>query len=159
MNDDERFIELTKKSHIITSDDILGKDVIDISGKYVGVATQMHIDKKEKRLIGLSIDTGFMKPFVFVGVDLIKTFGIDALYIMKTPSSSYPGMKVFDCNGVRLGKVHSVTFDENDSLDTVTVRYDFVRKLTIPTEAIQTIRHNIILGVDQETFRKLRNRK
>ena len=93
---------------IITSDDILGKDVLDKSGDIIGVVQMIHIDKKSKQIIGITIDEGFLRPDLYIGINYIKKFGVDAIFLSIEPAQKFVGLKVFDSNGKERGKVTKV---------------------------------------------------
>ncbi|MCF7862003.1 PRC-barrel domain-containing protein [Candidatus Woesearchaeota archaeon] len=142
--------DIIDNKDLITSDDILGKDVIDSKGNNVGMVTQMHIDKTTKSIIGISIDSGFMKPFVYIGIDHIINFGIDSVYIQRTPSSKYLGLTVFDKFGEPIGNVIHVNYDdERDTLVSLTIRAG-IKKLEIPHTNVKTIARNVILNVERQ---------
>ncbi|MFO7711427.1 MAG: PRC-barrel domain-containing protein [Candidatus Woesearchaeota archaeon] len=136
--------------NIITSDDILGKDVIDNEGNHVGIITQLHIDKKKKTITGISIDSGFMKPFAFIGIELVLNFGIDAIYISQTPSSHYLGLAVFDCYGIPVGTITSATLDEHKNLSSIDVKLGLFKKVTLPEYTIKHIARNAILNIEKD---------
>ncbi len=147
MKDKSPFENVSNDKNIITSDDILGKDVIDFSGHTIGMITQLHIDKNNKAIVGISIDTGFMKPLVFVGIDLVKNFGVDAIYISKTPSSRYLGLLVFDKNGIQVGKVIKVKLYGSSAIKSLTISTGLVKKLKIPARYLNKIAINIFLKI------------
>lgn len=140
---------LNDESFVITSDDVLGKSVIDEQGDSIGIITQLHIDKTNKNILGISIDPGFLKPQVFVGVRLISLFGIDAVYISKTPQSRYIGLIVFDRTGVIIGKVIGSEYQDK-ALKTLEVRTGLFRKVSIGKDKIQRIKRNVILNVKKD---------
>lgn len=92
----------------ITSDDILGKEAIDPDGEILGVVTRIHIDRLQKLILGITVDQGFMKPEIFIGMDYIKTFGIDAILISVVPLEKYIGLEVLDAQGKKIGTVAEV---------------------------------------------------
>lgn len=90
---------------IITSEDILGKEAIDPEGEFLGIVIKLHIDREKKSLLGLTVDQGFMKPDLFVGLDFIDRFGVDAVFLNRIPFEKYRGLKVYTHEGVLLGVV------------------------------------------------------
>jgi sporulation protein YlmC with PRC-barrel domain len=100
--------KMASKSKIITSDDILGKDAIDPDGQILGVVIKMHIDKEFKKITGITIDEGFMKPNLFVGINHIKNFGVDSVFLSKIPTGKYIGLRVLDSKGKIIGTVKDV---------------------------------------------------
>jgi sporulation protein YlmC with PRC-barrel domain len=96
------------KKYFITSDDILGKDVIDSDGEIIGVSSKIHIDNRNKQIIGLTMDQGFMKPDLYVGLEYVKTFGVDSILLKTSPKSKIKGLNVLDNSGKKIGFVSSV---------------------------------------------------
>ena len=127
------------KKIIITSDDILGKDAVDPDGEVLGVITKMHIDKGNKKIVGITIDMGFMKPDLFIGLNYIKNFGIDSVFLSKIPTSKYVGLKVIDANGKPVGKVKKVKSLRN-KVDAI-----FISKGMISVSDIEEIGVKIVL--------------
>lgn len=151
--------EFLKKRNLITSDDILGKDVVDVKGHHIGMITQLHIDSKEKRIIGITIDTGFMRSEVFVGIDLIISFGVDAVYISHTPRSRFIGMMVFDRFGEYIGKVLDVELASDlESISRITVKHG-LKKTVLPAAFAKVIARNIILKKTKEDILEFSKRQ
>ena len=96
---------MERKNDIITSDDILGKEALDPDGEFIGIVMKLHIDRKKKELIGITVDQGFMKPDLFIGLDSIEKFGIDALFINRISFSKYEGCSVYTPSGNKAGNV------------------------------------------------------
>lgn len=147
MSQDNRF------EGLITSDDILGKDVIDAMGRYIGILSILHIKKDTKMLKGISIDTGFMKPTVYVGISMVTNLGIDAIYITYTPGSRYLDLKVFDKDGAYVGKVIKTEYEGND-VKNIVMRAGF-RKLNLDVKRINVLGRNIILNIKKDDVKKL----
>lgn len=99
---------MDSKDKIITSDDILGKDAVDPDGQILGVVTKLHINKETKQLVGITIDEGFMKPNLFLGMNFVKNFGVDSVFLSQIPTTKYVGLKVYDSEGKYVGTVKKV---------------------------------------------------
>jgi sporulation protein YlmC with PRC-barrel domain len=99
---------MKQKKYFITSDDILGKDVIDNEGEIIGVSSKIHIDNRNKQIIGLTIDQGFMKPDLYVGLEYVETFGIDSIMLKTSPKSKVRGLNVLDNDGKKIGHVSNI---------------------------------------------------
>jgi len=93
---------------MITSDEILGKDAVDTEGQVLGVVMKIHIDKISKKITGITIDQGFMKPDLFIGISYVKNFGVDTVFINRVPASKYKGLSVLSHNGTIVGIVKEV---------------------------------------------------
>jgi len=94
----------------ITSDDVLGKTAVDPEGTELGVVTKVHISNDTKQITGITVDTGFMKPDLFIGVDYIRLFGVDAVLLNKIPQDRFIGCKVLTYKGDPLGEVKKIYY-------------------------------------------------
>jgi sporulation protein YlmC with PRC-barrel domain len=92
----------------ITSDDILGKEAVDPEGQILGIVMKLHIDKDSKQMVGITIDQGFMKPDLFVGINHIKNFGVDTVFLKKVPAEKFKGLEVITSSGKLVGTVKEV---------------------------------------------------
>lgn len=92
----------------ITSDDILGKTAVDPSGNLLGTVIKLHIDNGKKSLQGITIDQGFMRPDLFVGIEYIRRFGVDAVLVSRVPYNLLKGKRVLSAKGEVLGVVVQV---------------------------------------------------
>jgi len=127
----------------ITSDDILGKDVVDSEGEIIGVVQKIHIEKKSQQITGLTVDEGFMKPDLFIGLEYVKNFGIDSVFLNMIPKEKYVGLRVFDNKGVDLGAVSKVEAKGSKILG-IEVRSKF-KVFKVPVSKIKKILGNVIL--------------
>ncbi|MBD3209180.1 hypothetical protein GF367_02055 [Candidatus Woesearchaeota archaeon] len=92
----------------ITSDDILGKTAVDPRGSLLGVVVKLHIDNGRKRLQGITVDQGFVRPDLYVGMEHVKYFGIDAVFLNTVPYQQLHGKRVFTSHGGYVGTVARV---------------------------------------------------
>lgn len=132
----------------ITSDDILGKEALDPEGQVLGVVVKLHIDRIEKKITGITIDQGFMKPDLFVGIDYVKTLGVDAILLNTIPFEKYKGLKVLNSDGSENGVVEDV-ISKNGKLEFLIVKTS-INPLSkdrnkIPASKIQEIGDKILL--------------
>jgi len=134
---------------VITSDDILGKDAIDAEGQIIGVVQQLRIDKPSKKIIGILIDQGFMKPDLFVGIDAVKNFGVDSVFLKRSPSSKIKGLEVYDSDGKKIGVVHDIIKGKSN-ISAIFVKQGPVSKpFKIKAKHIKTIGFSVILKIPQ----------
>lgn len=135
------------ENNIITSDDILGKDVVDTEGEVLGVIQKLHIDKQRKQIIGITVDLGFMKPDLFIGLEFIGNFGVDAVFLNTYPRDKIKGMEVISSSGKSIGHVSSIEFSAHNKLQSIKVRQKNLLKdpIEIPAEKIRHIGYNVIL--------------
>ncbi|MBW2982698.1 PRC-barrel domain-containing protein [Candidatus Woesearchaeota archaeon] len=97
----------------ITSDDILGKKAIGPQGEILGVIVKLHIDQDSKAIQGITVDQGFFKPDLFMGIEHVKRFGIDAVLLSTSPYHLLKGLKVYDSDGSYYGVVKDVVVEEH----------------------------------------------
>lgn len=132
---------------IITSDDILGRDAVDPEGEFLGIVMKLHVDRSQKTLVGITIDQGFMKPDLFIGIDYIEKFGVDAVFLNRIPFEKYIGLMVYASDGRVVGTVEKVRAD-GGSIQTIEVRWKRGEAETsseIPARAIEEIGTSVIL--------------
>jgi sporulation protein YlmC with PRC-barrel domain len=98
---------------VITSDDILGKKAVDSDGQILGIVIKLHIDNLKKKILGITIDQGFMKPDLYMGLEFIKHFGIDAVLLNEFPFDKLKGLQVYTESGKHLGQVTKCVTEEN----------------------------------------------
>jgi len=137
---------------IITSDDILGKDVVDTDGGIIGVVQQIRIDKNSKKMIGVVIDQGFMKPDLFLSLEIIKNFGIDSVFLSRSPKPKIKGLDVYDKLGKKVGFVFDI--EENPKKDTLKAillkKSHLGKSYKIKSKDIKRIGFNVILRHSEE---------
>ncbi len=129
---------------IITSDDVLGKDAIDPDGQILGVIIKMHINKEFKKITGITIDEGFMKPNLFVGINYIKNFGIDSVFLSRIPAQKYIGLQVLDSKGKEVGTVKDVK-SKRQKIKSIEVFTVMRKRILISSSEIQEIGERVIL--------------
>jgi len=142
---------LKKNSNIITGDDILGKEALDPEGAILGVVTQIHINKKDKKIIGITIDAGFMKPDLFIGVNYIREFGIDTVLLKKVPVDKLKGLEVLTSHGELIGKVQDLIMQRTRIQEIIISNKSKkfkAKKLIIKYSGIKEIGDAIILKKD-----------
>lgn len=147
-----------KTQNIITSDDILGKDVIDSDGEIIGVSTKIHIDNKNKLIIGLTIDQGFMKPDLYIGLEYIRTFGVDSILLKTSPKSKLRHLNVLDNYGKKIGYVVDVvSLGKTNRFKGIAVKEKPISKpFMVKSSDIKEIGYSVILkkGWIKEEFAK-----
>ena len=135
-----------KQDELITSDDILGKEIIDSTGEILGVIQKLHIDKQKKEITGVTIDQGFMRPDLFIGLEYIKQFGIDTVFLNTYPKEKIIGMNVIDKNGKQIGHVTDIDYKSKNKIRAIKVKHGVIQKInTINIQEIKEIGYNVIL--------------
>ncbi|MDO8467487.1 MAG: PRC-barrel domain-containing protein [Nanoarchaeota archaeon] len=140
-----------KLNNAITSEDILGKDVIDLEGNLVGVVEKIFIDPASLRFIGISVDKGFIKKGLSIGKNYILKITEHAVFLKIRIAYDMKGMFVFDKDGKKIGKVSSIELHGNrnkiKSIHVETGLFSSLLKkgLIIPARSIKRIGDNIIL--------------
>ena len=140
-------------SRAITSEDILGKDVIDAEGAFIGVAEKIFIDSKSMDFIGISVDKGLIRSGLTIGKNYIDKIKEHAIFLKIRVVYDIKGKLVFDKDGKKVGTVSSIDLcGEKNKLKNIYVKpnfflFSFKDKIVIPAEDIRTIGDNVILNV------------
>lgn len=92
----------------LTSDDILGKQAVDPDGTILGTVVKLHISNHDRQITGITIDTGFMKPDLYVGITHVRRFGVDAVLLNTPPMDKLKGLRVLTAEGKEVGVVKEV---------------------------------------------------
>lgn len=134
-----------------TSDDLLGKDVIDADGHVVGVAEKIFIDPNSLDFIGVGVDKGFLKEGLVIGKDYIERVTAHVIFLKVKIVSEIKSMKVFDRNGVLIGTVKEVELqgqkNEIGNLIISSVLRGIPKKLLVSGTLIEKIGYNVILRI------------
>jgi uncharacterized protein YrrD len=144
-----------KSQEITTSDDILGKEAVDPDGTILGVVTKLHIGKEDKKVIGITIDMGFMKPDLFIGVENIQQFGVDAILLKKVPPDKFKGLSVITFDGKKIGSIKDVIIGRTQIKEfVVSSNKIFGKAVIIKIKNIKEIGEQVILkqGFSLENF-------
>lgn len=142
-------------NNTITSDDIVGKDVIDSDGEFIGVVEMLHIDPLAVEVIGISIDKGFLKKGLVIGKDYIERVASHAVFLKIRPAYKLKGMQVFDSNGENIGIVVKVNlYEKKNELVSLVVR-SFKKEIVIPSEVIKNVGFNVLLKDKKDDLKSL----
>jgi sporulation protein YlmC with PRC-barrel domain len=113
----------------ITTDDILGKEVLASDGDIIGIVQKLHIDATTKTITGITIDEGFMKPDLFIGLQFIKQFGIDSLFLSIIPEQKFIGLRVYNNKGKLVGTITDIETGKNNAkIKKIKVKSGFTTK-------------------------------
>ena len=144
-----------KIDNAITSDDILGKDVLDSSGKLIGVAEKIFIDPETFNIIGIEVDKGILHKGLTIGKGYIKKITPHIIFLKTSIAYEMKGMTVFDVNGVRVGKVTDVTLQGSKNvIKSIEVGVGIVKRITIAKEFIAMIGDNIFLNLKKSEIKE-----
>lgn len=139
----------------ITSDDILGKNVIDSQGGLAGVAEKLFIDPVTLNVLGIEVDKGILHKGLSIGKGYIKKVTPHAIFLNTTIVYEMKGMQVFDINGAHLGKVKSVElYGWRNVIKGIHVGSRLKGTLFVPKEAIATVGENVLLNVPKSELVK-----
>jgi sporulation protein YlmC with PRC-barrel domain len=127
----------------ITSEDVLGKDVIDSNGLFLGVSDKIYIEPKTLRVIGVSVDKGFLRKGMIIATPYIREVAKHAIFLNIQPLFLLKGKEVFDCHGGKVGNVTAVEAVR----DTNSVVAIMVGRSRIPVRDIDMIGKNIMLAI------------
>lgn len=133
----------------LTTDDILGKDVIDASGSFLGVVDKLFVDPDLIQITGISIDKGFLKNGFHVGVDTIKEIRDHAIFLKITPAATIRRMRVFDIDGKIIGTVKNViTLPNRNTIKEIIVKsHLFGKVLHVTPDFIKLVGDNVLLNI------------
>ena len=65
----------------ITSDDILGKDVIDTDGNFLGVVDKLFLNEKPLGVAAISVDKGFLDKGLVLSAEYIERVSKYAVFL------------------------------------------------------------------------------
>jgi sporulation protein YlmC with PRC-barrel domain len=137
----------------ITSEDVLGKDVIDAKGAFLGVTDKLYLNPKSMRITGISIDKGFLKKGFIIGSGYIREISEHAVFLNIEPAFQIKGMNVFDKDGAKVGRIDSITLEGDlNSVEEIVVKTSSVggKKIVIPAASISRIENSAFLNVRRE---------
>lgn len=131
----------------ITSDDVLGKDVIDSEGEFIGVVEMLHLDPDAVEVVGITIDKGFLRKGLVIGKDYIERVAPHAVFLNIRPAFKLKGMRVFDSLGEEIGVVSRIILHEaKNQVEKIFVKSSaFKKELVIASELIKNIGYNVLL--------------
>lgn len=145
--------------NIVTSDDILGKDAVDSEGDILGIVMKLHIDRHTKKMTGITIDQGFMKPDLFVGMEYVRSFGLDVVFLNTIPADKLKGLDVLAADGRQIGTVHTVMRDKNRISRIVVSSGRFSKtKLDIMPSEIEEIGKKVVLKKGWDPLPKMKSK-
>ena len=131
---------------IILTDDILGKDVIDNTGKLLGIVIKIHIDRLKKNFIGITINKNSFGSDLFIGVRNISSFGKNIVFVKDLIFQSLISLKVLCENGKKIGFVYNIDMDKKN-LSSIIIKKKFfsLKKIEIKKKNIKTIGDIIVV--------------
>lgn len=139
---------MASRKKTITSDDILGKEAVDPEGQILGIVMKLHIDKASKMITGVTIDQGFMKPDLFVGIGHVRNFGVDSVFLSRVPVEKFKGLEVITSTGKPVGTVKGVR-EKRHKVEEITVARTGMhirgKMIIIPASEIKEIGENFVL--------------
>jgi sporulation protein YlmC with PRC-barrel domain len=134
-------------SNAITSEDILGKDVLDADGVSVGIVDRLYLDPGSVDILGFSIDKGFLRDGLLVGTKHISEITPHAIFLNIRPAFRLQGSHVFDKDGELVGSIKEVALDQSqNSIEELVVKKRFKKSIIIPGHCIDSLDENIILN-------------
>lgn len=133
----------------LTTDDLLGKEIIDSEGGFIGVAEKVFIDPKDFDFIGVGIDKGFLKKGLAIGRNYIDKITEYAVFLNITVSLEVRGMRVFDSDGKDLGVVSDVELTGNtNKINALGIKQGlFGKRIIIPYNYVEKVGDGVILNV------------
>lgn len=155
MTKQEKSTRPEELQHAITSEDVLGKDVIDPRGTFIGVTDKLLLSPETMEVLAISVDKGFLKKGLVIGIGHIKQVTPHAVLLATTPASQIRGMAVFCSEGTKAGTVESVVLEENsNAIQFLRVKTGtFGGHISIPQTAIEYIESNVMLNTNPEELK------
>lgn len=150
-------MDLKKLRGAITSEDVLGKDVIDMNGVYIGVSDKFYLDPKTMQVLGISVDKGFLRKGFVISTNYISEVTKHAVFLNMGPSTLLKGKLVFGINGARIGKVASVELShDTNEVAALVVKTGFfgITRVRISKEYIKSKDKNIFLNITKSELMK-----
>ena len=146
---------LDETGDLLTSDDLLGKAVIDESGLSIGVSEKVLIDKKNLDFVGISVDKGLLNKGLTIGKDYIEKVTPYAIFLKIRVAYELKGMEVFDSFGKKVGKVKEVKLVGNKNIiKSLTISSGF-KSFNILPGFIDKIGYNILLNISMNEVKKI----
>lgn len=137
-----------KLEGFITSDDILGKDVIDSMGETLGVVEKVFIGGKELDFAGIAVDKGLFSQGLCIGKAYIDRVTEYAVILNTSILFELKGKLVFDSEGKKLGSVKQViTVESKNALESLEIKTGVGSSIIVPARFVFSIEENIILSV------------
>lgn len=145
-------ISIKELESSITSDDVLGKEVIDAKGEFLGVVESLFIDPETVEVAGIAIDKGLLKKGLIIGKSYIKNIAPHAVFLNIQPAYNLKGMIVFDSEGKKIGAVREVQIHgTKNEIENLVVKSS-LGEITIPAEYIKHIGDNVFLKGKKENL-------
>jgi sporulation protein YlmC with PRC-barrel domain len=128
---------------------LIGKNVISQSGELVGKVKNIYI--KDYRIIGILVKK-FMNFEIFIQNEFFDSFTPEAIILKIDPVTELIGLKVFDKNGKKLGKITRILREGiKNTLIAIFVKKGIFRsEIKISLNDIQTISEFVILKKEFE---------
>jgi len=144
----QTIVEKKELEGTVTSDDILGKDVIDHDGDFIGIVEKIHIDPNTIEFMGISIDKGFLRRGLAIGKDYIDKITPHAVMLKIRPAHKIKGMQVFDLEGNKVGIVVKVDLvGRKNKVRGIIVKASMIKTYQISSNLIESVGHNVFLKI------------
>jgi len=144
-------------SKTVTSEDLLGKEVIDLDGSFIGVVEKVLIDPHKLDFVGISIDKGFLRKGFTLGKGYIDKITPHAVFLKIRVSYDVKGKLVFDNDGELVGTVTSIDlYGSKNKIVNIVLRSSIFagREIVIPAEYINEIGENVMLNVNKNKLKE-----
>jgi len=150
-------VELRKLQGAITSEDVLGKDVIDSGGVLLGVSDKLYLDPKTLNVLGISVDKGFLRKGFVISTEYIEEVASHAVFLNMQPATRMKGMIVFGRNGARIGKVtHVDLVQDTNKVSSIIVKTGFFSSVHVPARHIKSYDKNVFLSISKSELRDMK---
>lgn len=134
-------------SSAITSEDILGKDVLDADGVSIGVVDRLYLNPDGIEILGISVDKGFLRDGLVIGTRHIEEITLHAVFLNIRPAFRLHGAHVFDCDGELVGSIKEVALNqEQNQIQELVVKPRFKKSFAINGSLIERVEENVFLS-------------
>ena len=142
----------------ITCDDILGKEVIDKDGGFIGVVEKVLIDPGALEFIGISVDKGFLRRGLSIGKNYIDKVAEHAIFLKIPVAYEIKGKIVFDKDGKEVGIVSGIDlYGEYNRIKNLIVKpyslFPLVKEIEIPYSYVREVGDNVMLNVAKSVLK------
>ena len=155
----QRSISGSDLDDAVTSDDILGKEVIDVDGRFIGIAEKVFIHPKTLDFVGISVDKGIIRKSLSIGKDYIEKIASKAVFLNISVSYEIKGLKVFDKDGKDLGRVKKVLLKGSENtIESILIAQGLGREISVSAKDIDRIGYNVILKTTKQEISEMQQK-
>lgn len=142
------------KPDFISSDDLLGKEVLDKNGALLGVIDQLYF-KKDFSFAGISIDRGMLKDGLFVSKQYLERVTSHLVFLNTKPVFELKGVPVYDKTGLTVGIVQKIHVRKGNEIDSIDVKLNMFKTVNISHEFVAKTGQGVFLNIVKEEIKEV----